>query len=48
MIREWIKRRYVEADYRLLEAEANQWWNERLIDQRMRVREFWAWLGGRA
>lgn len=47
MIREWIKRRYVEADYRYLEAKAGRWWDDTYVQRRYRIRAFWARLGGR-
>lgn len=48
MIREWLKRRYIEADYRFLEARHLNWWDDRYVMRRYRIREFWARLGGRA
>jgi hypothetical protein len=48
MIREWIKRRYTEADYRYLEARGGRWWDDKYIARRYRIRSFWARLGGKA
>lgn len=49
MIREWLKRRYVEADYRYLEAmHGTRWWDDDRIMRQFHIREFWAALGGRA
>ncbi len=49
MIRAWLERRYVEADYRFAEARYGlRWWDSRHIMRRYRIREFWARLGGRA
>ncbi len=48
MIREWLRRRYVEADYRYQEATTHWWWDHKTIDRTYRRREFWARLGGRA
>lgn len=47
-MREWIRRRYIEADYRFLEAKYGcRWWDDRYVMRRYRIREFWARLDGR-
>lgn len=47
MIREWLARRYIEADYHYLETKHHYWWDWKRVDRARRKREFWASLGGR-
>jgi hypothetical protein len=44
VIREWLKRRYIEADYRYLEAKHIWWWHPGYMARARRRRDFWRWL----
>lgn len=46
MIREWAKRRYIEADYRYLHDKRVWWFLPEIVAKSRRKREFWRWLSG--
>lgn len=46
MIREWLLRRYVEADWKYLDAKSWLWWDDAHMARLRRRRAFWKRLSG--